>query len=71
MTHYGGVFNDSHNSAVTEVLFARGMSAIDLSDAHNFETYIAWEASDDQHVTYENDPLDELYTTFYSDLYEH
>ena len=47
------------------------MSAIDLIDTHHFEAYIACVASDDQHVTYENDPLDELYTTIYSDLYEH
>ena len=51
------------------------MSTIDLIDAHNFEAYIAWVtwvASDNQHFTYENNPLDELYTTiYYLDLYKH
>ena len=59
----------SHSSAATEVLFTP-VSAIALIHAHNFKAYTTWIACDDQPVTYENYPFDELYTTAPSDLYK-
>ena len=48
-----------------EVVLFAGVSAIAPIDARNFEAYTAWVASDDEHATCENDPLDEFYTTAY------